>query len=88
MHSKNKPPMTAQERQHVERVKGLPCAVCGAHPPSDAHEIEQGLWFVSVPLCADCHRGSRNGIHGEKWAWRAAKMSEIKALNEALKRLV
>lgn len=85
MKSKNKPAMTANERAHVEQVKSLPCVVCGAAGPSEAHEIEQGLWFTCVSLCPDCHRGPVNGWHGQKRMWNVYKMDELKALNETLR---
>lgn len=87
MHSKNKKPMTPAEREHVGNVKELGCVICDAPGPSEAHEIEQGLWFCSVALCADCHRGSENGIHGRKTMWRIRKMDELDALNETFRRL-
>lgn len=87
MHSKNKRSMTAGERRHVERVKALDCVVCGVSGPSEAHEIEQGAWFLSCALCPSCHRDSRLGIHGEKVMWRTLKMTENDALNETLRRL-
>lgn len=88
MHSKNKPPMRAHEREHVGRVKELPCSVCNAPGPSEAHEIEQGLWFASVALCPDCHRGAENGLHGRRAMWRVMKMDEVKALAVTVERLV
>lgn len=87
MQSKNKATPTRSERAHIARIKAQPCIVCEAAPPSEAHEIEQGLWFLSLPLCADCHRGSHNGIHGRKSIWTAMKLNEISALNETLRRL-
>lgn len=87
MHSKNKPAMTKDERAHVERVKRLDCSVCDAPGPSEAHEPEQGLWFVSIALCADCHRGSFNGLHGQKRMWLVRKMNELDALNVTIRRL-
>lgn len=87
MKSKNKPPMTSAERAHVERVKELPCSVCGAPGPSEAHEPVQGLWFVSIALCPDCHRGSVNGWHGQRVMWRIHKLDELGALNITLQRL-
>ena len=33
--------LTAKERAHIQRVKQLPCSVCDAPGPSDAHHIEQ-----------------------------------------------
>ena len=88
MQSKNKKSMTAAERRHVERVKQGPCAVCGAAGPTEAHEIEQGAWFVSVSLCADCHRGSKNGLHGQKAMWKVMKLNELGALNNTLARIL
>lgn len=79
--------MSKAEREHVERVKSEPCVICNAPAPSEAHEIEQGLWWLSVPLCADCHRGSRNGIHGQRVMWNVMKQTELSALNETLRKL-
>lgn len=92
MQSKNKRPMTARERRHVTRVKLLPCGVCsdggGDLAPSEAHELEQGQWFTSIPLCADCHRGSKNGLHGQRGMWKVRKLSELDVLNETIERLM
>jgi Pyruvate/2-oxoacid:ferredoxin oxidoreductase delta subunit len=88
MQSKNKPAMTAVERAHVARIKEMDCAVCGDFGPSDAHEIEQGSWFTSIPLCRDCHMGAHNGIHGRKSIWRAMKKTELSVLNDTIKELV
>jgi hypothetical protein len=58
----------------------MPCGVCGAGggdlSPSEAHEIEQGHWFTSIPLCADCHRGPLLGLHGQQRAWKLRKLTE------------
>lgn len=88
MQSKNKPTMTAAERRHVALLKEMDCVVCGASGPSECHEINQGQWFTSMPLCADCHRGSLLGIHGQKRAWLVRKMDELKALNVTIERLM
>lgn len=88
MQSRNKPAPTAAERAHIERVKSLPCVVCWAPPPSECHEIEQGQWFTSVALCADCHRGSHNGIHGQRRIWNVNRMTELVALNATVRELV
>jgi len=88
MQSKNKKTMTVEERRHVENVKDLPCAVCDAFGPCDAHEIAQGLWYLSIPLCRDCHTNAILGIHGQKRAWLVRKMTELDALNETLRRLL
>ncbi len=88
MQSRNKPAPTAAERAHIERVKSLPCVVCWAPPPSECHEIEQGQWFTSVALCADCHRGSHNGIHGRRAIWNVNKQTELTALNATIRELM
>jgi hypothetical protein len=88
MHSKNKARITTEERYHIARVKEMACAVCEAPGPSEAHEIEQGEWFLSVPLCASCHRDNLNGIHGAKVMWKVMKITEMSALNETLRRLI
>ena len=87
MYSKNKARMTKAEHDHVSRVKELPCSVCNQAGPSEAHEPVQGLWFLSIALCPDCHRGSVNGLHGQKVMWRVMKLDEWSALNITLARL-
>ena len=79
---------TERERAHLQRVKALPCSVCNAPGPSDAHHIEQALQYAVVALCKDCHQGSHNGIHGQRAMWRVMKLSELGALNTTIKRLM
>lgn len=88
MQSKNKKAPTKAEREHIERVKSVPCAVCDAPPPTECHEIKQGQWFTSVSLCPDCHRGPVLGLHGQKRAWMVRKMDELDALAITVERLV
>jgi hypothetical protein len=87
MKSKNKPAPRVDEKAHIERIASMNCAICWAEGPSEVHEPEQGLWFLSIPLCADCHRGSFNGLHGQKRAWSVRKMTELVALNETLRKV-
>ena len=77
----------AKERTWVGMVKELPCSVCGQAGPSDAHHIKQGRHYTVVALCKSCHQGSKMGWHGEKAAWRIAKMDELDALNETIKNI-
>lgn len=88
MQSRNKPSMTAAERRHVGAIKDMPCAVCGIAGPSEAHEIEQGQWFTSLPLCASCHRDGHNGIHGQKRIWSVMRKTELSCLNDTIKALL
>lgn len=87
MRSKNSKAFTAAERAHLQAVKGLPCSVCDAPAPSDAHHINQGQHYTTVALCKDCHQDSFNGIHGQKRMWLVMKMDELAALNVTLSRL-
>jgi hypothetical protein len=80
--------LTVSERKHLAAVKELPCGVCGSQQGSEAHHIEQHLQYTCIPLCADCHRGSFNGIHGQKRIWKVTKKTELTVLNETIKKLM
>ena len=84
MKSKNKKAQTPAEKEHARKVSILPCAVCGTYEGSEVHEPEQGMWFISIPLCAACHRGPE-GWHGTRLRWTLRKMTELKAINETLR---
>jgi hypothetical protein len=86
MHARNKPSQTAKERSHADRVAQLPCAVCDVHHDIEVHEPEQGLWFIAIPLCYECHRGT-HGWHGDRLRWTLHKMSELKAINQTQRQL-
>lgn len=87
MRSKNAKALTKAEALHLAAVKELPCSVCDAPPPSDAHHIRQGDHFTTVAICKDCHQGSDNGWHGRRTMWRIRKWDELDALNVTLQRL-
>ena len=80
--------LSAKQRRHVQKVKELPCSVCDAPPPSDAHHIKQSLQYCVVALCKACHQGAVLGWHGEKGMWRIMKMDELDALNVTIQRLM
>lgn len=80
--------LTKKERAHLGRVKELPCSLCDASGPSEAHHVKQGLQYTCVALCVDCHRGPTLGWHGQKRGWLVRKMNEIDALNITLQRLL
>ena len=79
--------LNAKERKHLARVKELPCSLCDAEGPSEAHHVEQGLQYTCIALCVDCHRGPVMGLHGQKRGWLIRKMSELDALNVTIERL-
>lgn len=87
MRTKNAKSLTAAERAHIERVKMLPCSVCDAAGPSDAHHINQGQHFTVVACCKECHQNHVLGWHGQKRAWAVRKMDELAALNVTISRL-
>lgn len=80
--------LTAREREHLARVKAMPCSVCDAHGPSEAHHIKQHRQMLCIPLCASCHRSSFNGIHGQARIWKVLKLDELDALNKTMEKLI
>jgi hypothetical protein len=80
--------LTAKERAYVGLVKELPCSVCDAPPPSDAHHVKQHRQYTCVALCKDCHQGSFNGWHGQRRMWSVMKMDEQDALSVTIERVV
>lgn len=87
MRSKNSAPIKPAESEHMAWVKSQPCAVCGKDAPNEAHHIEQGQHYTTIPLCEDCHRGSHNGIHGRRSMWNVMKKTELSCLNDTIARL-
>lgn len=79
--------LTPRDRIYLELIKNMPCGVCGAAAPSDAHHIEQGQHYLCIPLCKDCHQGSFNGIHGQKRMWNTLKKTELSVLNETIQQV-
>lgn len=80
--------LTSTERRHLAAVKELPCGVCGAAGPSDAHHIEQNQQYLCIPLCKDCHQGAHNGIHGQRRLWNVMKKTELTVLNDTIRKLL
>lgn len=78
------PPISAKKRRqkaaekahgawdHMQAVKGLPCACCGAYAPSYAHHVtgdsKPRSDFRVIPLCYACHQGP-DGYHMAKASW-------------------
>lgn len=84
--------MTNAERAHMDRVAQLPCALCGAPPPSQVHHLREGQgmsqrasnWLV-VPLCPSCHQGPQ-GIHGDQTMLRIYKIDEMDMLADTIRK--
>jgi hypothetical protein len=79
--------LSASDRRHLAVIKEMPCGVCGASGPSDAHHVEQHMQFLCIPLCKDCHQGSHNGIHGRRSIWNVLKKTEMTVLNDTIRQL-
>lgn len=88
MQSRNHKTKTVAQRQHIERVKSLPCSVCDEPGPSDAHHIKQERHFAVVALCKSCHQGPILGLHGQRRMWALKKMDEVDALAVTIERLM
>lgn len=65
---------TDAAKAHMQRVAGLPCAVCGSWPV-EVHHCICGRYssrkvsdFDTIPLCHWHHLGP-GGIHADKRAW-------------------
>jgi hypothetical protein len=80
--------LSAREREHLGRIKEMPCGVCDAPGPSDAHHIEQHKQYLCIPLCKDCHQNNFNGIHGQARIWKVLKKTELSVLNETIYKLM
>lgn len=80
--------LNAKERAHLARVKELPCSLCDASGPSEAHHLEQGSQYTAIALCSECHRGPVMGLHGQRRMWAIKKFTELDALNVTIERLM
>ena len=78
--------LSRRQREHICKVKEMPCSLCDMPGPSAAHHIEQSLHYCVVALCWECHQGTR-GWHGDKTLWRLRKATELTALNVTIERL-
>lgn len=81
----------AAEKEHMARIKSLPCGVCDAQAPSDAHHItdcgRRVSHYATIPLCKSCHQDAHNGIHGRQVMWKIMKKTELLVLAETIAKL-
>lgn len=83
--------MNLKEKLFVSAVKGLPCVICNAPPPSEFHHIcdtgrRLGHLF-GLSLCASCHRGN-DGFSGiNRAAWDKSLQSQLFLLKVVCKKL-
>jgi hypothetical protein len=64
--------------EHMQSVKMLPCVICNAPPPSDAHHVicrrygnRKAADTEVIPLCKAHHQDGPDAIHNGKLSWVA-----------------
>lgn len=77
-------------RDYLDRVAGLGCICCHMlgtgyraaeihHPREGQGMSQRASDWLAIPLCPDCHRGSR-GLHGDRTYMRVLKVGELDLL--------
>lgn len=68
---------TSAGLKYMRQVKQLPCVICNAPPPSDAHHVFHDRFgqgkasdFATIPLCKAHHQIGPDAIHVNKRQWR------------------
>lgn len=89
-----KGPKPIKDRKHLEAVKMLPCVICGAPPPSDAHHVIHDRWGqlracdrATIPLCKGHHQDGPESIHQNKRAWREKHGPDYGFLNRVKRQI-
>lgn len=89
--------MRLKEAQYLAAVAELGCLLCDRigyqgtpaeihHPRLDQGMSERGSSFTTIPLCPEHHRGP-HGIHGDREAFKNARVTEMDLLAEVNERL-
>lgn len=89
--------MSAASKRHLVRVAALGCVICKRlgypdsvaeihHPRFAAGMAQRASDWLAIPLCAECHRGSR-GIHGDRSVLRQIKADEPALLADVIELL-
>lgn len=90
--------MSLAAKHHLGRVAALGCALCrriglGA-TEAEVHHIREGQGmaqrasdWLTLPLCPEHHRG-RNGIHGDRAAFKNARVDELDLLADTIQELM
>lgn len=84
--------MTKAEKEHLDAIACLPCALCGESPVQIHHVREgQGMSqrasnWLTIPLCSLCHQGTA-GVHGDRSMLRVMKKTELDLLADTYEKL-
>ena len=72
-----KEPRAKPNPKHLAAVKMLPCVICYAPPPNDAHHCIHDRFGSrkvpdeqTIPLCKRHHQDGPDAIHNGKETWR------------------
>lgn len=88
----------SMESKHMAKIAEMGCVLCerlGMRQiiHTEVHHIREGQGksqrasnWLTIPLCADCHRG-RHGIHGDRSLLRVAKCEELDLLADVIARM-
>jgi len=82
--------MTKSERLYLGRVARMGCMLCKVlglgDTPAEIHHVREGQGmaqraqnWLTIPLCPEHHRG-KNGIHGDREAFKNARVDEMDLL--------
>jgi hypothetical protein len=92
-----KPDPPVRSKRYLALVRQLPCAVCGAPPPSHAHHPICGRYgnekvsdLDAIPLCPWHHQHGPDSVHGGRTAWLQKYGDDrdyIKPTQEAIQRI-
>ena len=75
--------------EYMRKVKQLPCCICGAPPPSDAHHCISNRYgtskvsdFEAIPLCKEHHQIGPDAIHNGKATWEERHGPDTNYINQ------
>ncbi len=84
----------AKSREHLTKVKSLPCVICNHPPPSDAHHIicdrfgsKKSSDYETIPLCKNHHQNGIDAIHNSKKRWVENYGKDYLFLPEVLRKI-
>lgn len=70
-----------KDTRYLNRVRGLPCCMCGAFPPVEAHHRTGGGMGLkandraTMPLCTRCHKQFHD-LNGRFSGWTKEQLRE------------
>lgn len=75
--------------EYMKAVKGLPCCICKAPAPSDAHHVicdrfgaRKSSDWDCIPLCKKHHQDGPEAIHNGKASWVALHGPDYAYVNQ------